>query len=557
MRWPTDEINTSALPSPSHDDGDDSDAVKPSPETNDLDTYNSAVDNHTPNLNADSNNSNRSNPGWGATSKSLSTKTASVSPPPMFSSVQISEMGSHNPFPSNDDNGTGTVGNNSIVTDKVHSLYDQQSMDQNPSSQCSPETTNPFDDSGDDDKEQSPPPPVNILDVHSNGIAKGFTEDFNGINMSPVGIPPPVYSNDNINLSNSTTKQATEPTSAPVNQRDNRDSTKSNNSYPFSGASSSKMGYRPHGMHAATDSGIPPPPPISELPPDDMTNSVNANASHPLQHSNISNISNVSNPMVLPKRISTEPELFRLRSPNTQQQHDPHHGLNHGASSLHNINSHGSQHGIPSPSQLHTRSLPATPENGGVQLGAVAAFSQDSVLVSSHQSQRSHSRGKSARIYGSKEFSKDSVLRVNKMQKGRSADDMMGSLAHKKGQDLLQDVSFDDVLGQAVVGVEMSDRLKEVIRKFCKHQQMGADKLQEIYTKLPPTYKDLDGMKDFADLCALVHELILQTVSAQKRLADFLVKDVVPRMDAHIKVCHRMLCGGEGQREREIQCVCT
>merc|ERR1711933_602459 len=46
---------------------------------------------------------------------------------------------------------------------------------------------------------------------------------------------------------------------------------------------------------------------------------------------------------------------------------------------------------------------------------------------------------------------------------------------------------------------------------------------------------DTDGMKDFADLCALVHTLILETVSAQKRLADFLVKDIVPKMDTYIK----------------------
>ena len=99
----------------------------------------------------------------------------------------------------------------------------------------------------------------------------------------------------------------------------------------------------------------------------------------------------------------------------------------------------------------------------------------------------------------------------------------------------IDQVSFTDILRQVDVGVEMTDRLKEVIRKFCKHQQMGADKLQEIYGKLPSTYQDTDGMKEFADLCALVHTLILETVSAQKRLADFLFKDVVPKMDTYIK----------------------
>mmetsp|Transcript_42023 Transcript_42023/g.37242 ORF Transcript_42023/g.37242 Transcript_42023/m.37242 type:complete len:729 (-) Transcript_42023:66-2252(-) len=99
----------------------------------------------------------------------------------------------------------------------------------------------------------------------------------------------------------------------------------------------------------------------------------------------------------------------------------------------------------------------------------------------------------------------------------------------------IDQVSFTNILRQVDVGVEMTDRLKEVIRKFCKHQQMGADKLQEIYGKLPSTYQDTDGMKEFADLCALVHTLILETVSAQKRLADFLFKDVVPKMDTYIK----------------------
>merc|ERR1719150_3372621 len=42
-------------------------------------------------------------------------------------------------------------------------------------------------------------------------------------------------------------------------------------------------------------------------------------------------------------------------------------------------------------------------------------------------------------------------------------------------------------------------------------------------------------MKDFSNLCALVHRLILETVSAQKKLADFLFRDVVPKMDNYIK----------------------
>eukprot|EP01083_Nonionella_stella_P063705 165542_1 len=99
----------------------------------------------------------------------------------------------------------------------------------------------------------------------------------------------------------------------------------------------------------------------------------------------------------------------------------------------------------------------------------------------------------------------------------------------------IDQVSFTAILRQVDVGVEMTDRMKEVVRKFCKHQQMGADKLQEIYHKLPSTYVDSDGMKGFADVCALVHTLILETVSAQKRLADFLFRDVVPKMDGYIK----------------------
>ena len=124
-----------------------------------------------------------------------------------------------------------------------------------------------------------------------------------------------------------------------------------------------------------------------------------------------------------------------------------------------------------------------------------------------------------------------------------SGDTVCGRLRHELGLHvqprrdiLMSQVSLDDVLSQATVGLEMSGRLKDVVQQFGNLQQSGADKLQDVYTKLPPMYKDLDGMKDFADLFALVHELILETVSAQKRLADFLVKDVVPDMDARLKV---------------------
>merc|ERR1719361_3337621 len=172
-----------------------------------------------------------------------------------------------------------------------------------------------------------------------------------------------------------------------------------------------------------------------------------------------------------------------------------------------------------------SNSLKATPEHESLFADKQpAAFAHQShpKVVHHRSNSSSHSRVKSARM----SHARNSALKINKMAKGRSADDMMGQRA---------DTSLDDVLGQAVVGVEMADRLKEVIRKFCKHQQMGADKLQEIYLKLPPTYKKMDGLQECADLCALVHELIMQTVSAQKRLADFLVKDVVPSMDNHIK----------------------
>jgi len=194
------------------------------------------------------------------------------------------------------------------------------------------------------------------------------------------------------------------------------------------------------------------------------------------------------------------------------------------------IHSNHSGHHVAASMSDVPKSLGATPENESLfGDNQPAAYSSPHVVLmpSHHRSNSSHSRVKSSRM----SQARNTMLKMNKMSKGRSADDMMG----QRADTLLDDVSFDDVLGQAVVGVEMADRLKEVIRKFCKHQQMGADKLQEIYLKLPPTYKKMDGLQDCADLCALVHELIMQTVSAQKRLADFLVKDVVPSMDSHIK----------------------
>merc|ERR1719361_3339396 len=109
-----------------------------------------------------------------------------------------------------------------------------------------------------------------------------------------------------------------------------------------------------------------------------------------------------------------------------------------------------------------SNSLKATPEHeilfADKQPAAFAHLSHPNV-VHHRSNSSSHSRVKSARM----SHARNSALKINKMAKGRSADDMMGQRA---------DTSLDDVLGQAVVGVEMADRLKEVIRKFCKHQQM-------------------------------------------------------------------------------------
>lgn len=103
---------------------------------------------------------------------------------------------------------------------------------------------------------------------------------------------------------------------------------------------------------------------------------------------------------------------------------------------------------------------------------------------------------------------------------------------------LLNHVSLGDTLNQAKAGVEAFDRMREVIRDFSEQQQSKADHLQQkSFIRLPSTYRDFDGMKGTADVYAHVHELILETVAAQKRMADVLVKEIVPQMDAIIKVC--------------------
>lgn len=42
-------------------------------------------------------------------------------------------------------------------------------------------------------------------------------------------------------------------------------------------------------------------------------------------------------------------------------------------------------------------------------------------------------------------------------------------------------------------------------------------------------------MQEFACICSLIHSLLLETVSAQKTLADFLNKSIVPAMTKHIQ----------------------
>ena len=109
-----------------------------------------------------------------------------------------------------------------------------------------------------------------------------------------------------------------------------------------------------------------------------------------------------------------------------------------------------------------------------------------------------------------------------------------------RGDHLLNEVSYDDTLSQADDGVKAFDKMKEVIRSFSEHQQSRANRLQEIYTnELTLTYWERDQltpMKEVAEVSAHVHELIVETVSAQKRLADFLLEQIVPQMSSYIKV---------------------
>mmetsp|Transcript_20355 Transcript_20355/g.32575 ORF Transcript_20355/g.32575 Transcript_20355/m.32575 type:complete len:715 (+) Transcript_20355:132-2276(+) len=110
----------------------------------------------------------------------------------------------------------------------------------------------------------------------------------------------------------------------------------------------------------------------------------------------------------------------------------------------------------------------------------------------------------------------------------------------KQGQ-TIDAVSFTDILRQVDMGVEVTTTMKEVIRKFAKHQLQCSEKLTEIYSKYPSNYQEQDGMKEFADLCALVHQLLIETVSAQKQMSDFLFKDVVPKMTNYIADRQRVL----------------
>lgn len=76
----------------------------------------------------------------------------------------------------------------------------------------------------------------------------------------------------------------------------------------------------------------------------------------------------------------------------------------------------------------------------------------------------------------------------NRNSKMRSSSEENPAVEECLADDPLKSVSFTSLLRQVDVGIEMMDHLKEVVRKFSKHQQTGADKLQEIYQKYKSKY---------------------------------------------------------------------
>ena len=50
------------------------------------------------------------------------------------------------------------------------------------------------------------------------------------------------------------------------------------------------------------------------------------------------------------------------------------------------------------------------------------------------------------------------------------------------------------------------------------------------------SYAEMDGMREYAEVCNLTHKLILETVQQRKVLAEFLGKELVPRLTTDLQV---------------------
>ncbi|ETO09688.1 hypothetical protein RFI_27686, partial [Reticulomyxa filosa] len=101
----------------------------------------------------------------------------------------------------------------------------------------------------------------------------------------------------------------------------------------------------------------------------------------------------------------------------------------------------------------------------------------------------------------------------------------------------INDVDFTHLLRQVDVGIEKMEQVKEIIRKFSKHQLQDATKLLEVLDRYPAKYLDAngDGMKEFAQCCDLTQTLIIETTRAQRRLAEYLANKIVPTMNKYIQ----------------------
>ncbi|ETO22786.1 hypothetical protein RFI_14406 [Reticulomyxa filosa] len=121
---------------------------------------------------------------------------------------------------------------------------------------------------------------------------------------------------------------------------------------------------------------------------------------------------------------------------------------------------------------------------------------------------------------------------VNKNEEPKSN----GTSFESKEAEMLYDVGFTHVLRQVDVGIEIMEQLKEIIRKFSKHQLQDATKLLEVLQRYPSSYEVMDGMRDFAQCCNLTQQLITETTRSQRRLAEFLATKIVPTMTKYIQV---------------------